>query len=137
MTEPDTRELYWYVLAAYLLAVGFGVAAFLALVGVTNRVTVIGVGAIAVVLALGLVSLATFPALYRDATHLRRRGEWNPHWWLYVGGGALTPIVGYLSGGYVFGPRVNLLLSVLSWLGSVATMCAVYLYRRHRAVGVP
>ncbi len=137
MNEPDTRELYWYVLAAYLFAIAFGIALFLGVVGLTNRLTVIGVGALVILFVLGLASFTTFPALYMDASYLREVDEWNPRWWVYAVGGAVTPIFSYFSGGFLFGPRVNLFLSVLSWLGSVATMCAVYLYRRHRAVGVP
>ncbi|WP_458209013.1 hypothetical protein [Haladaptatus sp. NG-SE-30] len=103
----------------------------------TNRLAVIGVGALVILVVLGVGSLATFPALYRDARYLNRTDRWDPNWWAYVAGGALTPLLDYLSGGFLFGPHVNLFLSVLSWLGSVASMCAVYLYRRHRAVGVP
>ncbi|KZN26431.1 hypothetical protein A4G99_20455 [Haladaptatus sp. R4] len=131
-----TRELYWYVLAAYLLAVGSGIAGFLALVALTNKLTIISVGAIAILVVLSLLSLATFPALYRDAAYLRTTTEWKPTWWLYVVGGGVTPIIGYFTGGALFGPRINLLLSVLSWVGSVSSMCVVYLYRRHAAVGV-
>mgnify|MGYP006303156741 CR=1 FL=1 len=137
MSEPDTRELYWYVLVAFLVAVGIGVGLFLALVGLTNRLTVIGVGTLVIIVVLGLASFATFPALYRDSQYLRDAGKWDPRWVVYVAGGAGTPILGYLTGGFLLGPRVNLFLSTLSWFGSVTAMCAVYLYRRRRAVGVP
>ncbi|WP_049970694.1 hypothetical protein [Haladaptatus cibarius] len=137
MTDNQSRELYWYVLAAYLFAIGFGAAVFVAIVGLTNRVTLIGLGALVILVVLGLASFTTFPALYKDTQYLQESSEWNPRWWLYAGGGAATPILGYFSGGILFGPRINLFLSMLSWLGSVATMCVFYLYRRHRAAGVP
>ncbi len=136
-SRTRTRELYWYVLVAYLLAVGFGIAGVLAIVGMTNKLTIISVGVIAILVVLCALSLTTFPALYRDATFLRNAGKWEPTWWLYAVGGGVTPVLSYFTGGALFDPRINLFLSVLSWLGSVTSMCAVYLYRRHNAVGVP
>lgn len=131
------RELYWYVLAAYLVALALGAVAFLALIATTNKIGFIAVGGVGGLVLLILASLPTFPALYRDVGYVRTATDWNPNPWPYLLGGALTPVVGFVVGGDIFGPRINLVLSVLSWLGSVATMSLVYLYRRHRFVGVP
>lgn len=136
-TAPKTKELYWYVLAAYLAALGLGALAFLGVVVVTDKISIVAVAAVAIVTALALVSLPTFPALYKDTQYLDDATDWDPRWWVYVGGGAGSPLVGFVAGGVALGPRVNLALSVLSWVASVAGMCVLYLYRRHRFVGVP
>ena len=135
MTE--IRELYWYVLAAYPVALVLAAVALLALFATTNGIGLVAVGGIGLLVLLVLASLPTFPALYRDAGYVGAVTDWHPNPWVYLAGGALTPVVGFAVGGNLFGPRLNLVLSVLSWLGSVATMSLVYLYRRHRFVGVP
>lgn len=129
---------YWYVLAVQLVSAGVvtlyvGVAATGAVVALDDLLT-------GVVLTVGaLLGVAVYPSLFQDTVYINRTGsEWNPRWWQYFAAGFGVTFLAYgavrASGGTAEASAVVLPFVLVVVSGVVS---AVYLYRRHRAVGTP
>ncbi|ESP89829.1 hypothetical protein K933_02561 [Candidatus Halobonum tyrrellensis G22] len=129
---------YWYVLAAQLVSAG--VVTLYVAVAATGAVVTLGDLLTGVVLAVGaLLGVAVYPSLFQDAVYVNRTGsEWRPRWWWYFAAGFGVTFLAYgavrTSGGAGGAAPVVLPFVLVVVSGGVS---AVYLYRRHHAVGTP
>lgn len=131
-----TGPRYWYVLGFQLA----GTAIMLlylaaALAGIVIELADLMTG---VVLATGgLLSVAVYPALFKDAIYVNRDGAgWRPRWWRYFVVGFGVSFLGYAvarTTTFALAPVLTILVLALA----SALVSAVYLYNRHRTVGTP
>lgn len=134
--RKGTSERHWYMIAGYLAAVVLGVPTAIALALGGNSV-----GAASILFGVTLIfvfgGLLVMPALFKDAAYVRdtRRG-WRPKWWYYIGipiaVGILTyPVVAAVAPDVAIGAAFTNLA-----LGAFISH-SLYIYRRHKFVGVP
>ncbi|WP_101295877.1 hypothetical protein [Halegenticoccus soli] len=133
-----TGRRYWYVLAAQIVS-GVVVTIYLAIAAAHVVVAPSDLLTGIVLSVASLLSVAVYPSLFKDAIYVNREHvEWEPRWWQYVGIGIGVTFLAYLAVRTVGRDEVLapvLLLFVL--IAVSAGISTVYLYRRHRAVGVP
>lgn len=133
-----TGRRYWYFLAAQIVGglvvtVYLGIVAIWAVLSPSDLLT-------GVVLSLaGLLSVAAYPSLFKDAIYVNRGNfEWRPRWWRYFGlgfGVTFLVYIGVRTVGHDEALAPVVMLSVLVAVSSFVS--AVYLSNRHRFVGTP
>ncbi|WP_129115315.1 hypothetical protein [Halegenticoccus tardaugens] len=133
-----TGRRYWYVLAGQVVngvvvTVYLSFAAARLVVAPSDLLT-------GVVLSLAsLLSVAVYPSLFKDAIYVNREHvDWAPRWWQYVGVGIGVTFFAYLVIQTVGRDETLAPVALLFVLVAVSSVIsAVYLYRRHHAVGAP
>jgi hypothetical protein len=138
--RQGTSEKYWYTLAAYLAVVILGVlysaytlTQFSGEGAQIMQGTVIGL----VLVAVSLLGLGTYPAMFKDSAYVRSTSRWAPKWWYYIGGGFLTPVAVFFGASALASGAAAGALAVIVHAFSASTASAMYLYRRHQNLGVP
>ncbi|WP_158057208.1 hypothetical protein [Halorussus halophilus] len=136
-TDSASSGRYWQFLAGYVvLSVGGGLG--LVLLAGRSSAVMAGIEILVTLVVLALASVATVPALYRDANALDRRdAEWNPDWRKYVAFVLGGPVLAFLVVNHAGGPKVAVFVAAISLVVGTFETCAVYLYNRHRHVGLP
>jgi len=140
--REGTGEKNWYVMAGYvaisIFAIGF-------IAWSTYQAGAVG-GTVAftvAILGLSVVSLVTYPAIFRDSAYLRGTAAgWNPKWWFYIGGPILAVVVVYIATEAIGIETATTevsggVMSIFVLPVATAVSNAYYLYQRHRYVGVP
>lgn len=139
--REGTGERNWYPL------VGYVVVAILATVYVTvsylgteseSGVQLLGAiyGVILFLISVG--GVVVYPALFKDSAYLRGiRSGWNPKWWRYIAVGAGPPVLFVLGGAAVRAGGTGVGAALLVHPATAVVVSLVYLYNRHRYVGVP
>ncbi|MGZ0745747.1 hypothetical protein [Haloparvum sp. AD34] len=133
--REGTSEKYWYTLAGYIAVCGITLIAALITgieAGGEAAGSVLG-GGISIVSILGIV---VYPALFKDSAYVRGMGYWRPKWWKYIGAGLGIPLLVYLliSTAGLFGAPIFAFIVHAITASGTAT---VYLYQRHKRIGVP
>lgn len=136
-TDSTSSGRYWQFLAGYVvLSVGGGVG--LVFLAGQSSALMAGIEILVTLVILALASVATVPALYRDANTLDHPdSEWRPDWRKYVAFVFGGPILAFLAVNHAAGPRVAIFVAAISLVVGTFETCAVYLYNRHRHVGLP
>lgn len=133
MSEKNWQYLAGYVAIGVLTLIITGIAAF------QGAITAVGpvIGILLLVIFVG--AFGTYITLFQDAAYIRdTRGRWNPQWWYYIIGGIGTPIVVYLLGQQIIQDIIlSATLGMIAHAISASVMSAVYLYNRHKHIGVP
>jgi uncharacterized membrane protein len=136
--HPRTSHLYWYVLVVQVVVgtatlLYLGVAALEILVLLTDLIT----GLILAVAA--LVSVAAYPSLFKDAIYVNRANfSWKPRWWRYFAVGfGITFLAYYVVVIAARHPTVVPVVLLVVLVASSLLVSAIYLYNRHRYVGIP
>ncbi|MFC7128450.1 hypothetical protein [Haloferax chudinovii] len=141
-TTQRPSEKYWYTLAGYIALGVLGLIYFVIMYqqysGMEGGSFGIGFTAGFVLIGISALGLGIYPALFKDSMDLRSsRSRWKPKWWFYIGGGFLTPLLGYLVTVQLGYESLGLLLAVVAHAFSATVTSSLYLYRRHKYVGIP
>lgn len=140
--REGTSTKYWYTLAGYfagaLLAIGYFIVTVAQMPKTANSSIVAGFTGAIVILGVSLFGLATYPALFKDSVYLRETNQrWQPQWWYYIGLALGTPIALYFVANTFLPSGEAATYALLVHAVSALTMSGVYLYRRHKYIGVP
>lgn len=135
--REGTSEKNWYPIAGYL-AITIGGTALALFMAVQGASVTSASGLMAIVfLVIVFGGVLVMPALFKDAAYVRdtRRG-WRPKWWYYIGAPFVAGGVAYSVAGAI-DPGTELLGALLVFIPTVFAAHALYLYRRHKFLGVP
>lgn len=135
-TKEDKR--YWYAL------LGFVAATLLSVVYIVLRAYVTGIGFIRGPFVLtwlfGLIILGilTYPARLVDSAYVRNiQSAWQPKMWYWILIGFGLPLGAFTVSWPMFGTTGAVLLAALVFILITASMCGIFLYRRHVYIGAP
>ncbi len=136
--REGTSEKNWYFLAGY---VALGIITVLLTITTIVQGGSYSIGAMIglLIMAISVLGLGTYLALFKDAAYIRdTRSRWGPKWWYYIGGGFGTPFAVYFVATAL--PQLSGFAGVVALVAhalSASVMSGVYLYRRHQHIGVP
>lgn len=138
--RSGTSERNWYLIAGYVfLGVGGTLFAFYQLATADSGygTNLAGATLSTVIIAMVLLSVPAFAALFRDSAYVRGTSRrWYPRWWIYIGTpigiGVAVMFVADMANFVYGGPIAMLIYSVLA-----PVSCGYYLYNRHNTIGVP
>lgn len=139
--REGTSKKYWYTIAGYLAV---GVLGLLYVIFTWQSASG-GSGAKMAGMAGGIVlllfsggGLVIYPALFKDSAYLRESGSrWSPKWWYYILGGFGTPLATYFALNFGMKSMLAFTGAFLIHAVSATIVAGLYLYRRHKYVGVP
>lgn len=129
-------DVYWYILAAQLV-IGLLTLCYVAIIGLFSPILIghIITGFIMGVTA--LISVAVYPSLFADVVYVNQVNvSWNPYWWYYFAFGFGTTFTSYfilINSDRHFTP----VLILTALIASTFVVSVVYLYKRHRHIGIP
>lgn len=135
----DLQELeswHWHVLVGYPVLSLLGIVS---LGQLTNGGSVLAssIGSIALLIVLTAFGLVSLPALHRDIEFIQNEcDDWQPDPRAYVGAAVATPLIFGVLGGLAAGFGLALAMIILTFLVSTIAVCVVYLFHRHRTVGL-
>lgn len=135
--REGTSERNWYVLAGHV-ALSILLTGYVGIMFFETGAFAAGVTIAVALLVLFVASIAAAGALFRDAAYLRgTTGRWNPDWWYYLGGGFGIPVLAGVATNVLFSGGMGYGIGMIG-IGLCGTaMSTVYLYRRHKFIGVP
>ncbi|EMA36834.1 hypothetical protein [Halobiforma nitratireducens] len=127
---------YWYVLIGYPAVSLLGIVS---LARLTNGGGVVAssLGSIALLTVITAGGAVSLPAIWRDAEVVAADADdWVPDRETYVGAAIVAPLLLGILSGLAAGFSIGIAIAVVAFLLSTVTVCLVYLYNRHRAIGL-
>lgn len=136
--REGTGEKHWYIIAGYVAFATIGVI-YIGGSAYYLGGTAGGVAAGLVIVGLFLGGLVSFISLFKDSAYLRGgRHSWRPRWWYYIAVPVLIGAIGFVGGEAVgLGARGGMTAAVIGFGPAALISNLVYLYRRHKRIGVP
>lgn len=127
---------YWYVLIGYPTLSLLGIVSLARLTD-GGSVLASSLGSVALLIVITAAGAVTLPAIWRDADFVATRTDgWTPDREIYVGAAVAAPLLLGVLSGLAAGFGIALAIAIVAFLLATVTVCVVYLYNRHRTVGL-
>ncbi|WP_247730211.1 hypothetical protein [Halovivax limisalsi] len=127
---------YWYVLIAYPALNLLGIVAIARLAG-GGSILASSLASLTILILVTAAGVVAIPALWRDIEFVTRETEaWTPDRDVYVGSAIAVPAGLGLLSGLLAGVGVAIAIALVAFLLATVTVCVVYLFNRHRTVGL-
>ncbi|WP_246999102.1 hypothetical protein [Halosolutus gelatinilyticus] len=132
----DRYPWYWYVLIGYPALSLLGIVSLARLTG-GGSVLASSLGGVALLIVITAAGAVTLPAIWRDVEFVATEtDDWTPDREIYVGTAVAAPLLLAVLSGLAAGFGVALAIAIVAFLLSTVTVCVVYLYNRHRTIGL-
>lgn len=130
-------EKYWMPIAGYITVAIIGLLyTTYMILNASGRAGGLVGGIWVLIISFGGVVI--YPAVFKDAAYLRStRQRFTPQWWKYILGGLIPPVLFVFAGPALGGQDLGVGLAIFAHALSATITGTVYLYRRHKFVGVP
>lgn len=132
----DYAPWHWYVLVGYPALNLLGIVSITSL---TNGGSIIAssLATVTLLIVLTAAGALTIPAIWRDIDFVRTETDaWTPDRDVYVGSAMAVPLGLGLLSGLAAGFSVAIAITIVTFLLSTVTVCVVYLFNRHRTIGL-
>lgn len=132
----DYAPWHWYVLVGYPALNLLGVVSMTSLTG-GGSIIASSLATVTLLIVLTAAGALTIPAIWRDIEFVRTETDgWTPDRDVYVGSAIAVPLGLGLLSGLVAGFGVAIAMTIVTFLLSTVTVCVVYLFNRHRTIGL-
>ena len=134
--RDGTSEKHWYALAGYIVVMS-GLLLYSGWVVASEPGGGDGVLIALLFMAAAVVSAAVAINLFKDSAYVRGTGVWFPKWWYYLGIPSVLGIFGFTGGWIYEDGAIGFVVLIFIFPLAMYFASMVYLFHRHKAVGVP